>query len=142
MNQTSFAPAGQAVKGYLLLYVEDAAGKEEEGGQEQFGWKSNVVIVIKHFLCPSLWSRIWPIDMLGLMGCACVSVIFLMSVILVRRNDFLCRKSVSWVLFNYGLSFEEIKDILKRLLITHLQHFLDAPNSFGEGGLCTWQDNS
>lgn len=42
--------------GNLLLNVEDAAGKEEEEGEERFGYKGNVVAIIQSFLCPSLKS--------------------------------------------------------------------------------------
>lgn len=38
--------------GNLLLNVKDAAGEEEEEGQERFGYKGNVVAIIQSFPCP------------------------------------------------------------------------------------------
>lgn len=65
------------------------------------------------------------------MGRVCVSSLLTPHYSHVHTNDFLWRKSISWGEFlNYALCVEEIMDILKRLLITHLQHLLDAPLLF------------
>lgn len=67
----------------------------------------------------------------GLMERACVRSLLTLHYSHVHTNDFLWRKSISRGEFlNYAFSVEEIMDILKRLLITHLQHLLDAPLLF------------